>query len=101
MPKSQVDLMSVPFVKAAFAILHAMFVLAICSLTSMLGKDEQETLFDSLEKRDDISFIRGSSGSPYVHFFAAEAEYGAFYSMPMLAEILNLLPAEISTVSMP
>ena len=89
MPKSQVDLMSVPFVKAAFAILHAMFVLAICSLTSILGKDEQETLFDSLEKRDDISFIRGSSGSPYVHFFAAEAEYGAFYSMPMLAEILN------------
>ena len=29
-------------------------------------------------------------GSPYVHFFfAAEAEYGAFYGMPMLAEILN------------
>jgi len=52
-------------------------------------KAKWNTVLDSLEKREDISFLRGKQGSPYLHFFAAEAEYGAFYSMPMLAEILN------------
>ena len=44
---------------------------------------------DEMKKRKDLSFLEGDDGKPYVHFFAAEAEYGAFYSMPMLAEILN------------
>ena len=47
------------------------------------------TWYDSLEKRKNVSFLRGSSGKPYVHFLAAEAEYGTFYSMPMLAEMLR------------
>ncbi len=51
--------------------------------------DERAALFDALDKRTDISFLRGKAAQPYVHFFAAEAEYGAFYSMPMLAEMLN------------
>ena len=50
---------------------------------------DRGAFFDTLEKRTDLSFLRGKAGQPYVHFFAAEAEYGAFYSMPMLAEMLN------------
>ena len=46
-------------------------------------------LFASLQQREDISFLPGKDDAPYVHIFAAEAEYGAFYSMPMMAELLN------------
>ena len=49
----------------------------------------QDDFFSSLEKREDISFLRGKEKMPYVHFFAAESEYGAFYSMPMLGKMLN------------
>ena len=53
------------------------------------NEDDKGAFFDDLEKRKDISFLRGKPEQPYVHFFAAEAEYGAFYSMPMLARLLN------------
>ena len=56
--------------------------------TSAIHPDRVE-LFGKLKARRDISFLQGKKGKPYVHIFAAEAEYGAFYSMPMLAEILN------------
>ena len=49
----------------------------------------QDVFFGSLEKREDISFLRGKEKMPYVHFFAAESEYGAFFSMPMLGKMLN------------
>ena len=57
--------------------------------TSSVQADDREELFAGLKKREDISFLQGKAGKPYIHFFAAEAEYGAFFSMPMIAEILN------------
>ena len=52
-------------------------------------KLSRSALMKQLEARKDLSFLEGKADRPYVHFFAAEAEYGAFYSMPMLALILN------------
>ena len=66
-----------------------LLLLAFLILCDQGAARERTAFFDTLEKRTDISFLRGKTGEPYVHFFAAEAEYGAFYSMPMLAEILN------------
>ena len=62
------------------------FVVALCSLAHA---EDRAAFFDALEQRRDISFLEGKAEKPYVHIFAAEAEYGAFYSMPMLAELLN------------
>ena len=69
--------------------LQAVFLFLLCSVTAVHGNSDRSALFDALEKREDLSFLRGCAEKPYVHFFAAEAEYGAFYSMPMLGEMLN------------
>ena len=65
---------------------------ALCLLLafslSAFGEDRSE-FYAALEKRNDISFLKGEEDKPYIHIFAAEAEYGAFFSMPMLADILN------------
>ena len=66
----------------------SLVLLTLSFLIPAHASDRAE-LFAGLEKRGDISFVQGGEGKPYVHIFAAEAEYGAFYSMPMLAEILN------------
>ena len=69
-------------------VLKTIFNTAVCLFVAFQSFGKQSDFFGSLEKREDISFLRGKK-MPYLHFFAAEAEYGAFYSMPMLAEILN------------
>ena len=70
-------------------VLKTIFNTAVCLFVAFQSFGKQSDFFGSLEKREDISFLRGKEKMPYLHFFAAEAEYGAFYSMPMLAEILN------------
>ena len=81
--------MSSKLLQSSVACVVAAFCTSTLFATAILANVHRDSLCESLDKRDAISFLRGSSGSPYVHFFAAEAEYGAFYSMPMLAEILN------------
>ena len=66
----------------------AQLLLVFTCVTTATANDHS-ALFKQLIERNDISFLQGKAGKPYVHFFAAEAEYGAFYSMPMLAEMLN------------
>ena len=62
-----------------------LLILAFLILCNHGVARERGALFETLEKRTDLSFLRGQAAQPYVHIFAAEAEYGAFYSMPMLA----------------
>ena len=63
----------------SFAVLQAVFFSMLCSASSGQEDAERDALFYSLAQRDDVSFLLGGSESPYVHFFAAEAEYGAIF----------------------
>ncbi len=66
-----------------------LLILLSCALVEAVIANDRSALFKQLNQREDISFLQGKAGKPYVHFFAAEAEYGAFFSMPMIAEMLN------------
>ena len=69
--------------------LKIIFHTAVLLFVMFQSFGNQDDFFGSLEKREDISFLRGKEKMPYVHFFAAESEYGAFFSMPMLGKMLN------------
>ena len=70
-------------------VLKTIFNTALCLLAAFQSFASESVFFASLEKREDVSFLRGEEKKPYVHFFAAESEYGAFFSMPMLGKMLN------------
>ncbi|MGC6459387.1 MAG: hypothetical protein ACON4R_13585 [Akkermansiaceae bacterium] len=64
-------------------------IFLLLALLIPIHAEDRTGFFAELKKRKDISFLQGRNEKPYLHIFAAEAEYGAFYSMPMLADLMN------------